>query len=142
MPEVDHRKKYAKSKIHNLGQALNKLRAAHAALKDKAAVIWAEVDYLRFTKIPDTLNDMKLESVKLKGIGTLGVRMESSCSTVDKELLIEWLKERGFNSIISTDTINSSTLKAFVNAQMREGEEVPSADMIKFTAYEMAVITK
>lgn len=139
---MDFKKKYAKSKIHHLGAALNKLRSQHAEIKSEAAKIWAEVDYLRLTKIPDMLDEMEISSVKIKGVGTLGTRMESSCSTKNKDALIEWLRSNSFDSLISTDTVNSGTLKAFINNQIREGEPIPSSDIVKFTTFEMAVITK
>ena len=142
MKEVNYQKKYAKSKIHNLGAALAKLRKTHQVAKDANAEVWHEVDYLRLTRIPELLEEMGITSVKLKGIGTLGTRFESSCSTQDKDALIYWLRENGFDSIISTDTVNSSTLKAFMTNQIREGEPVPPADVVKYTPFEMAVITK
>ena len=138
----DFEKKYAKSKIHNLGQALVKLRKIHQDAKEKNALVWAEVDYLRLHKIPEMLNDMEVSSVKIKGVGTLGARFEASCRTKYKDALIEWLRGNGFNSLISSDVVNSSTLKAFINAQIREGEPYPDASVVKFTSFEMAVITK
>ena len=139
---VDFKKKYAKSKIHNLGAAYVKLREQHAEIKSGAAAVWAEVDYLRLTKIPEMLNEMEVSSVKIKGVGTLGTRMEASCSTKDKDALIKWLRSNDFEDLISTDTVNSSTLKAFINNQIKDGGIVPPVDVVKFTPFEMAVVTK
>jgi hypothetical protein len=139
---IDYKKKYAKSKLHNLGQALAKLRAQHAEIKEAAALVWAEVDYLRLTRIPEELETQEVTSVKIKGVGTLSTRIESSCSTKDKPALIAWLHENGYESIISQDTINASTLKAFINNQIKAGDEIPSAEIVKFSPYEVAVITK
>lgn len=142
MTEVNYRKKYAKSKIHNLGAALAKLRRIHLAAADKNALVWAEVDYLRLTRIPELLDEMGITSVKLKGIGTLGTRFEASCKTEDKEALLKWLRKYGYEDLISTDTVNSSTLKSFITNQIREKEKIPPASIVKFTPFEMAVITK
>lgn len=142
MAKISFEDKYKKSKIHNLGQALAKLRAIHEEAKVKNAEVWAEVDYLRLNKIPEVMAEMEITSVKIKGVGTLGTRFESSCSTQDKDALIAWLKENHFESLISTETVNSGTLKAFINEQLRNGDVVPPAEIVKFTPFEMAVITK
>jgi hypothetical protein len=142
MSIANYRKKYAKSKIHNLGTALAKLRKTHKTAADKNAEVWAEVDYLRLTRIPELLDEMGITSVKLKGIGTLGTRFEASCSTQDKEALLKWLRKHGYEDLIATDTVNSSTLKSFITNQIRDKEKIPPAKIVKYTPFEMAVITK
>jgi len=137
----DYKDAYKGAGIQQLGMSFNKLRIKHQALKDKAAEVWAEVDHLRFTAIPDKMNEEGIQTVTIKGVGRLSLRQEASCSTIDKAALFKWLEENDAADMMS-NTVNSSTLKAFIVGRIREGESIPDDTIIKFGAYDMATITK
>ncbi len=138
---MEFKNKYDKAGLQQLGKSFNNLRLKHEKAKRQAAEIWAEVDYLRFTAIPDMMNEQDIQTVTIKGVGRLSLRMEAQCKTVDKQSLFEWLEEIDATELMS-NTVNSSTLKAFILNRIREGEPIPDDGIIKFSTYEMATITK
>jgi hypothetical protein len=58
----------------------------------------------------------------------------------NKLALWEWLREHDAADII-TETVNSSTLAAYVRGQMKEGEPYP-AELLEISAYDVASLRK
>lgn len=141
MNTKEMKEKYEGLSLKQAAKKLQSLRIKHDKQKTAAAETWKEVDYLRLTLIPKLMDEIGTDNIRLEGIGRLSIRVEASCSTLDKEGLFNWLSENGHDELMSS-TVNSSTLKAFVLNQIRDGEEIPNSDIIKFSTYEMATITK
>lgn len=137
----DIKKKYEGLDLKSTARKLQQLRAKHEKQKAAAAETWHEVDYLRFTLLPELMEKLGTDNIKLPGIGRVSLRIDASCSTLDKGALYEWLENNGHPELMS-HTVNSSTLKAFVMQQLRDGEQIPGSDIIDFKTFEMAVITK
>lgn len=117
------------------------LLAVHANLKKQAAEIWHQVDELRLHVIPVEMENQGIESVRIVGIGRLNIREEASCKTLDKPALFDWLRENGLQDII-TEVVNASTLKAFIREQLKEGNPIPNDEIVDFSTYRVASITK
>lgn len=102
----------------------------------------SEHDYLKFVGIPEKMDDMGVTTITIKDLGRLTVSETISASTIKEKRadLWNWLKETGNDGLI-TDTVNSSTLSAFVREAMREGHELPD-DCLNITAKQTASITK
>jgi hypothetical protein len=66
-------------------------------------------------------------------------QLQCGVLAADREALYKWLEEHGNESLI-TDTVNSSTLKAFVKKLIKEGKEVP--DMVNIHPYQQASLVK
>lgn len=99
-------------------------------------------DTLRKVAIPDKLEDMGLDSVKVKGVGTVSKRFDAYCTVkggMAHELQI-WLQERGDGDLIKP-FVNPSSLKAYMKELFDEGEEIPEA-YVNFSPYTKVVITK
>ncbi len=137
----DFEEKYNGKNLAQVAASFKSLREKHADLKEQAADIWKEVDYLRMTAIPELMEEMGIDTVKLTDIGRISLQTQASCSTLDKNKLMDWLREHDSEDIIS-DTINSSTLKSFVMHRIADGEEIPPDDIIKFKPFQVATITK
>ena len=137
----DFEKKYQDCSLPELGREFVKLRERHTELKEQAAKIWHEVDYLRFTAIPDTLEAEGIESLKVDDVGRISTRVESSVKTIDKERLRQWLINNDGVAMIS-ETINSSSLKAFIMNRVRDGQDIPGDEIIEFKPFVVATITK
>lgn len=133
--------KYKGVSIAKLAKAMVKLRDKHDKQKEAAALTWSEVDYLRFIAIPKALDSAGLESVKVPGVGRVGLRPDASCKTIDPIALVDWLKDHDHGDL-AKPTVNSSSLKALIKELIREGEEIPGDDIIEFKPFEFAVITK
>ena len=135
--------KYAGSSISDLGTALRDLKSAYKAASDAKTALGAEIDFLAKNKMVEVMDEMGVSSLNLKGIGRLSIRGDAYCSVVGgmKEDLFQWMRDNGFDSLIS-ETVNSSTLKAFIKEQTIEGNDVPDETIVKFTPYSMVSLTK
>ena len=87
------------------------------------------------------MEEMQIDTAKISGEGTISIRDEASCKTSDKLGLMDWFRDHNHKDMIQ-ETINASTLKAFIREQIREGNEIPDDDMINFSTYQVAVVTK
>jgi len=99
-------------------------------------------DSLRKSIIPNKMEELGIESVRVAGVGTLSRRFDAYCNVVPgaQEELYEWLESEGKGDVIKP-TVNSSTLKALMKEMFNEGEEIPEA-FVKFNPYTYVVITK
>jgi len=99
-------------------------------------------DFLTITIVPERMDEEGIDSIKLTDIGRLQTQADLRCSVPakNKEALNEWLVENGHESMITT-TINSSTLKAFVREQIREGKPWPQ-EILKVEPYSRSTIVK
>jgi hypothetical protein len=110
-------------------------------LKETRAIVNVVYDKLRTAKIPDKMEDEGIEKVSFEGVGRISLTVDAYVSVLaeNRPALHQWLTANGHDDLIS-DTVNSSTLKAFVLNRSKEGEEIPS--MVKFEPYTRASITK
>jgi len=128
--------------IKQVAKELVKLRNRHEATKEKNALLWAKIDFLRLTLLPEMMDDLGTTSMRIDGVGRLGINTQATCKTLDKEALIDWLRENDHADIIQQDVINGSTLKAFIGHQIKDGEEIPDDKIIDFGTFSQATITK
>lgn len=110
---------------------------------NKAKVGWQKAyDYLTISVVPDRMDEDDIGTIKINNVGRLQLGSDIRCSVPSdkKEDLKDWLKENGHGSMIS-DTINSSTLKAFVREMMKENKPYPK-DLLKIEPYSRATVVK
>lgn len=139
--QINFETEYKDFSLAQMGKRFATLRKFHEEAKTTAAQIWAEVDYLRFTAIPDKLEAENIESLRIPDVGTLSTRFEASCTCLDKDKLIEWLEAHDALDLVSS-SVNGSTLKAFILGRIRDGEKIPDTDIIKFSPFTVATLTK
>ena len=110
---------------------------AEAALKE----INKKYDQLRKITIPEVMEatDPDLSKLSIKGIGTLYLKTDLYAGIKDKEAAFEWLRENGYSDLIG-ETINGSTLRAWMKEQLEEGTELP--DVFRCDPYRVAVLVK
>lgn len=98
-------------------------------------------DELRKVHIPNKMEDLGMESARIKGVGTISLSADAYCTVPagNRAQVQQWLAENGFESLI-TNTVNASTFKAFIKEQIMEGNDTPD-DLINFTPYTYAKIT-
>jgi len=128
--------------IKQVAKELIKLRNRHEATKEKNALLWAKIDFIRLILLPEMMDDLGTTSMRIDGVGRLGINTQATCKTLDKEALIDWLRENDHADIIQQDVINGSTLKAFIGHQIKDGEEIPDDKIIDFGTFSQATITK
>ena len=99
-------------------------------------------DYMSKVAVPDRMEEEGFDQITIEGIGRINIRSDMYVSTLKerRQDLYEWLSEHGLGDLI-TETVNSSTLKAWVKEQYKKGAPVPE-DLLSITPYDRAVITK
>jgi hypothetical protein len=102
----------------------------------------AEFNALKFAIIPEKMTDQEIKTITVEGVGRITVLETIGVSTV-KEMkleLYEWLKENGAEALIG-ETINSSTLAAFIRERIGSGLDYP-VDCLNVKFNNMISITK
>ena len=97
-------------------------------------------DSLRFSMIPELMDEEGATSLTLEGIGRVTVQDDVQVKTVDKEAFKKWLIEHELEDII-TESINAQTLAALVRQRLREGKELPKSDLLEVKPFVRASIT-
>ena len=128
--------------LAELAQAQVDVKAVIESLKDATSVQQKIFDHLRLHRVPEMMESMGVDTVKLTDIGRLSTRPEIYASIMPdmKDDAYQWLEDNGHGALIK-DTVNAGTLKAFLKEQIREGDAFP-AELFKVTPYTMATITK
>lgn len=99
-------------------------------------------DFLSIDVLPERMDEEGIQTLKIKDVGRLQMSSDIRCAVpaANREDVKEWLNEHGHGSMVS-ETINASTLKAFVREMMKEDKEWPS-DLLKVTPYSRATVVK
>lgn len=116
------------------------VRRATETIKTAREALDQIEDNLSKQQIPDLMRAQGVKSVKLEGVGTVGITNRVSCSMLDKTLGFEWLRGNGHGALI-TETVNSSTLSAFAKELLEAGEELPD-DAFKISTSSYTSIRK
>lgn len=97
-------------------------------------------DWSRTALVPDLMESNGVELVKLEGVGRVSLTSDLSASMPDKAAGYAWLIENEAGDLI-TETVNSSTLKAWLRRRMKDGLDVPE-DIFKISMFTRSTITK
>ena len=129
-------------KLPELAQAQVDVKAQIEEQKAITSILQKAFDHLRLHRIPEMMESMGVDSVKLTDIGRLSTRAEIYASILPdmKDDAYQWLTDNGHGALIK-GTVNAGSLKALLKEQMREGEIIPD-EIFKVTPYTMATITK
>lgn len=119
-----------------------KLRDIISDFKEQQSGFQKEFDVLRKDIIPAKLDEMGLDGAPITGIGRISLRAEVYASIVkdQKDEAYAWLAEHGHGALIK-DTVNASSLKAWMKEQLANGEELPE-EIFNCVPYTMATLTK
>jgi hypothetical protein len=134
---------YSNLGIKDLISLLSAARADLDDLDERKKIAKKRYDYLSQVIVPERMDAEGLKQITIEGIGRVNIRSDIYCNTpsANRELVKEWLREHDLEDII-TETVNGSTLKAFVKEQMQKrGGEYPDM-LLSITPYSLAVITK
>lgn len=117
------------------------LRGVNEQIKECRKALDEMEDLLSVRDIPDLFKMLKVKTMTLEGIGRTTVSYRFSCSMLDKEQGMDWLKSNGHGGLIQP-TINSSTLAAFAKNMIEvEGKDLPD-DIFKTSTNPYTSITK
>lgn len=130
------------SSYAELAQRLAELRDQISSKESEVSLLKQEREILQKKVLPEKMSADGMQNVTVKGVGRLSIRpdMQVSVLAENRMLLQRWLKDNGFGELV-VETINSSTLKAFVKEQVNEGNDLPF-DLINIHAFEQVTLTK
>ena len=128
--------------IKTLAEKMVAVRAKLDASKVATAELQKEFDDIRKVQLPEAMEAAGMESTRLPNIGTVSMRTDAYASIRggQQEEANQWMRENGFGDLIK-EFIHSSTLKAFLKEQFREGEHLPE-EIFTFSPYSYVAITK
>jgi len=135
------------------GATYNELVAAlinaqdfHAEMKSATSEAWGDVCTIARQIIPERFEQDQIQNITVilpdGSKKQLLVLAQVSVKTPEENrmLLRDWLRKHDAADIIS-ETVNSSTLAAYVRAQMQAGDEYP-VDICEVSAYSTASLRK
>lgn len=99
-----------------------------------------EFDRYKLEIIPDAMAQEEMTTATVAGVGRLGLTVDAWVSLKDKDAGFRWLRDNGHGDIV-IETVNASTLKAFLKDCKLRGEEFPE-DIFKFDPYTRASLTR
>lgn len=142
LTKMKARERFSKLTLMELAKEFKRLKQTKEFMEAELSGITAAFDVLRMESIPNKMEAEGIENIKLEGIGRLGLTADMFLSVRgDKKAdLYDWLKINGFGELIQ-DSVNASTLKAFVKEQIKKGKPIPT-DCLTMTPFQRASITK
>jgi len=135
------RTKYSGMSLRDLVEYMDRERKEKDRLEVALKLINAAYDVLRFESIPERMESDGVERVSYEGIGRVSLTADLRVQTKNKDALFGWLRKNKLGDLI-TDTVNSSTLKAFVKERMQKGKPLPDGWMVAISPITRASITK
>jgi hypothetical protein len=103
----------------------NHLRLATARIKLAREALNDMEEDLSRVKVPEIMKEHNIKTIHIEDVGRVTVSYRFSCSMLDKDAGLDWLRTNGHGGII-IETVNSSTLSAFAKSQLEEkGEDLP-----------------
>jgi hypothetical protein len=103
------------------------LRNATKQIKEARAALDEMEERLSREQVPDVMRAHGIRTTTIEGVGRVSLSNRWSCSMVDKEAGIDWLRGNGHDSLIQ-ETVNSSTLAAFAkDMSIEHGIDLPDA---------------
>lgn len=120
--------KYDGMDLVRLGECMAEVGARLEEAKKIKTDLEKEYDFLRTVKIPPALEESGMKNFRLAS--GKGIRVQDevfvSLRAENFQDMKGWLQERGDDSIIK-ETINPSTLKAYITGKIKDGKEYPAS---------------
>ncbi len=118
---------YDNMAVEDLGREMEKVRKKLDGLGEEKTKTQKRYDFITKNILPIKMEEAGMSSFKLKsGKGiTVGDIMYVTSRKEQQPALFEWMRDRG-NGDLVLETINSSSLKAFVKKCIKDGQEYPS----------------
>lgn len=132
-------------RIPNLQAAVQMMDTLNSFKENLASLVKSPAekmyDTLRFTVIPEFMDEEGVTSMTYEGIGRVNVIDDISVKTNDKEGVKMWLKENDLEDLIQ-ETVNAQTLAAALRKRMKEDKKMPPEDVVTVTPITRAQITR
>jgi len=117
------------------------MREAASIIKEARTAISDMEEKMSRETVPETMRAHGVKTITVIGVGRVTISHRFSCSMLDKESGITWLKDTGNGGIVQ-ETVNSSTLSAFAKDLIQNhGKELPN-NLFKTSINPFTSITK
>jgi hypothetical protein len=101
------------------------LKDTNDLIKEAREALSEMADLLSTRDIPEAFRKAGVKTTTIEGVGRVTVSYRFSCSMLDKELGMAWLRSNGHEGLIQP-TVNAQTLGAFAkNLIETEGKDLP-----------------
>jgi len=118
-----------------------KLRAITEQIKESREALDELERKLSREYVPDAMRARNIKTITIEGVGRVSLSNRWSCSMVDKQLGMQYLRDTGNGGLI-IETVNAQTLASFAkDLNDNKGEELPS-DLFKTGIMTVTSITK
>ena len=119
----------------------DQVRKATDQIKEAREALSKMEETLSRETVPDFMRKAGVKTTTVEGVGRVTISHRFSCSMLDKERGILWLKEQGHAGMVQ-ETVNSSSLGAFAKEMITgKGKELPG-DIFKTSTSPHTSITK
>lgn len=139
----EFRTRYATERdVPKIAKIMANVKATKERLEEELKVVNAEFDVLRIEVMPTAMEEAGLESARVAGVGRVSLTgdMYVRLPKQHKKDFFFWLRRYRLGDIIQ-ETINSSTLKAFVKNRIKQGKPFPK-ELLTVEPFTRASITK
>ena len=138
----DMESNYESMELAELAESLANTKANLELLGSLKTSIQKTYDRLSIDIIPDKMDEAKVSTMKVIGVGRLQTKSDIRCHTPSdrSDDLKRWLTENGHAALIA-ETVNASTLKALIKEMMRENRAWPET-IVNVTPYTRATVVK
>jgi hypothetical protein len=117
-------------------------RTAHEVMDAVAKRLYHVKNHLDKSVLPARMEANDTDMVRLPDVGhSFSVQSKMSASLINKEAGFEWLRSIGQGDIIQ-ETVNASTLSAFVRSQILEEGVDPPEDVVRVNTYKTISVRK
>jgi len=108
-----------------LARHYSQVRDGYDALKERLARVDAEVNKLSYDIIPTTFTNRGIKSVKVEGVGNIGIGTRWNASMIRRDEGMDWLRANDAAGLI-VETVNAQTLAGFARERAIEGKPLPT----------------
>lgn len=123
-----------------MARRMRVLQAEKDALDDTYKAINIELDQIRLKDIPEAMAEAEIRTLTIEGIGRVQLALDCHATIKDKPAGYEWLREHGYDGLI-TEYVQPSTFKAAVKDALKQGQEFPE-ELFSINPFTRASIVK
>lgn len=142
LAKADAREKLKGKKAKVIAATWIKVRDELAEVSARKSTLSAWEEIIAMEALPDALEKEGVDMAEWAGIGKVTTEAVVFATVLksNRDAFYAWLRKHKLGDLI-TETVNSSTLKAWVKTRMAEGKPLPK-DLLKVTPATKAKLTR
>lgn len=130
------------SSFKELAEFIRDTKAEITARDKVTKSLKLDLEHVQTEILPQKMEAEGMSNVTVAGVGRLGnaPQFRASVKAEHKHDMQQWLKDHGFIELVQ-ETVNSSTLKAWVKEQLEAGNEIPT-EYLNLHSFDLVTLTK